>query len=196
MISRLTQPLQVAVKHLLFNAVLLGGIITSSGQSSPVAVYTFDDSTANDSSGNALHGTLVGSAQIVTNNTRPFAPAGNRVLSLDGVDLDTNSSYVNLGSPAQLNFSGGNATFAAWVFIDVTKSHHTIFSQGEWKRAVGLTIKGQKDILNIGYSYDITISKLGPGSGGSHEFSLVYSWPVRNPRKPPKDKMVIPCPDF
>jgi type IX secretion system PorP/SprF family membrane protein len=61
---------------------------------------------------------------------------------------------------------------------------------------VGLTIKGQKDILNIGYSYDITISKLGPGSGGSHEFSLVYSWPVRNPRKPPKDKMVIPCPDF
>lgn len=61
---------------------------------------------------------------------------------------------------------------------------------------VGLTLKGQKDILNIGYSYDVTISKLGPGSGGSHEFSLVYSWPVRNPRKPPKDKMVIPCPDF
>jgi type IX secretion system PorP/SprF family membrane protein len=61
---------------------------------------------------------------------------------------------------------------------------------------VGLTLKGQKDILNIGYSYDYTISKLGPASGGAHEFSLVYSWPTRNPRKPPKDKMVIPCPDF
>lgn len=61
---------------------------------------------------------------------------------------------------------------------------------------VGMTLKGQKDILNIGYSYDVTISKLGPGSGGSHEFSLVYSWPIRNPRKPPKDKLVIPCPDF
>lgn len=61
---------------------------------------------------------------------------------------------------------------------------------------VGLTLKGEKDILNIGYSYDYTISKLGPGSGGAHEFSLVYSWPIRNPRKPPKDKLIIPCPDF
>jgi type IX secretion system PorP/SprF family membrane protein len=61
---------------------------------------------------------------------------------------------------------------------------------------VGLTLKGEKDVLNIGYSYDYTISKLGPGSGGAHEVSLVYSWPIRNPRKPPKDKLIIPCPDF
>lgn len=61
---------------------------------------------------------------------------------------------------------------------------------------IGFTQKGEKDILNIGYSYDYTISKLGPGSGGAHEFSLVYSWSTRNPRKPPKDKLVIPCPDF
>ena len=61
---------------------------------------------------------------------------------------------------------------------------------------VGLTLKGEKDILNIGYSYDYTISKLGVASGGAHEFSLVYSWPTRNPRKPPKDKLIIPCPDF
>jgi len=65
---------------------------------------------------------------------------------------------------------------------------------------VGMTImKGtaeRRDVLNIGYSFDYTISQLGPGSGGAHEFSLVYSWPIRNPRKPPKDKMVIPCPDF
>jgi type IX secretion system PorP/SprF family membrane protein len=61
---------------------------------------------------------------------------------------------------------------------------------------VGLTLKGKNDILNIGYSYDYTLSQLGPGSGGAHEFSLVYSWPTRNPRKPPKDKLIIPCPDF
>jgi type IX secretion system PorP/SprF family membrane protein len=61
---------------------------------------------------------------------------------------------------------------------------------------VGFTKKGTKDILNIGYSYDFTISKLGPGSGGAHEFSLVYSWNSRDPRKPAKDKLVIPCPDF
>ncbi len=61
---------------------------------------------------------------------------------------------------------------------------------------VGLVLKGKNDVLNIGYSYDYTVSQLGPGSGGAHEFSLVYSWPTRNPRKPPKDKMIIPCPTF
>lgn len=61
---------------------------------------------------------------------------------------------------------------------------------------IGFTKKGDKDVLNIGYSYDYTISQLGAASGGAHEFSLVYSWSTRNPRKPPKDKMMIPCPDF
>ncbi|HEY0656632.1 MAG TPA: type IX secretion system membrane protein PorP/SprF [Chryseosolibacter sp.] len=61
---------------------------------------------------------------------------------------------------------------------------------------LGFTKVGAKDAINIGYSFDYTISKLGPGSGGAHEFSLVYTWPMRNPRKPPADKLVIPCPDF
>lgn len=52
------------------------------------------------------------------------------------------------------------------------------------------------DQLHIGYSYDYTISQLGPGSGGAHEFSIIYTWPTRNPRKPPVDKLVIPCPDL
>jgi type IX secretion system PorP/SprF family membrane protein len=61
---------------------------------------------------------------------------------------------------------------------------------------LGFTKIGAKEALNIGYSFDYTISKLGIGSGGAHEFSLTYTWPMRNPRKPPRDKMVIPCPDF
>lgn len=61
---------------------------------------------------------------------------------------------------------------------------------------LGFVKLGAKDAINIGYSFDYTISKLGPGSGGAHEFSLVYTWPMRNPRKPPADKLVIPCPDF
>jgi type IX secretion system PorP/SprF family membrane protein len=61
---------------------------------------------------------------------------------------------------------------------------------------LGFTKLGAKDAINIGYSFDYTISKLGPASGGAHEFSLVYTWPMRNPRKPPKDKLIIPCPDF
>jgi type IX secretion system PorP/SprF family membrane protein len=61
---------------------------------------------------------------------------------------------------------------------------------------LGFTKLGAKDAINIGYSFDYTISKLGTGSGGAHEFSLVYTWPMRNPRKPPANKLVIPCPDF
>lgn len=61
---------------------------------------------------------------------------------------------------------------------------------------LGFMKLGGKDAINVGYSFDYTISKLGPGSGGAHEFSLVYTWPMRNPRKPPADKLVIPCPDF
>jgi type IX secretion system PorP/SprF family membrane protein len=61
---------------------------------------------------------------------------------------------------------------------------------------LGFTKLGAKDAINLGYSFDYTISKLGPGSGGAHEFSLVYTWPMRNPRKPDPDKLMIPCPDF
>jgi hypothetical protein len=61
------------------------GFYPAAAQPLPVARYTFDDGTAADSSGNSLNGILVGNAQIVTNNSRPFAPANNRVLSLDGV---------------------------------------------------------------------------------------------------------------
>jgi type IX secretion system PorP/SprF family membrane protein len=61
---------------------------------------------------------------------------------------------------------------------------------------IGLTKRGPKDVFNIGYSYDYTISKLGPSSGGAHEFSISYSWSTRDPRKPPKDKLIIPCPKF
>lgn len=61
---------------------------------------------------------------------------------------------------------------------------------------VGFTKIGAKDAINIGYSFDYTISKLGAGSGGAHEFSLSYTWPMRNPRKPPPDKLYLPCPDF
>jgi len=61
---------------------------------------------------------------------------------------------------------------------------------------LGFTQLGAKDAINIGYSFDYTISRLGIGSGGAHEFSLAYTFPLRNPRKPPADKLVIPCPDF
>ena len=47
--------------------------------------------------------------------------------------------------------------------------------------------------LTAGYSYDFTISSLGPGTGGAHELSIIYELPSKkrfNKRK------LIPCPTF
>lgn len=50
--------------------------------------------------------------------------------------------------------------------------------------------------LNIGYSFDYTISKLGIDSGGAHEVSVSYEFSLADPRKPPKNVRRIPCPRF
>jgi hypothetical protein len=119
----------------------------------PVARFTFDDGTAGDSSGNNLNGALIGNAQIIADSTRPFAGAGNKVLSLDGQSsvTGTNQSYVNISdSGGMLNFSGtGNATVMAWVFVKLTKSHNAIFSQGEWRNGASLTVKGDTSPVNL-----------------------------------------------
>ncbi len=56
--------------------------------------------------------------------------------------------------------------------------------------SVGLSTNG----LNIGYSFDYTLSELGIQSGGAHEISLSYEFFVGDPRKPPKSMREIPCP--
>ncbi len=61
---------------------------------------------------------------------------------------------------------------------------------------VGLSKKTKKEILNIGYSFDLTLSNLGAQSGGAHEFSIAYAWFSGDPRKPPKNVRLIPCPNF
>lgn len=53
------------------------------------------------------------------------------------------------------------------------------------------------DELQIGYSYDITISSLGPSSGGSHEISLIYQFEKRgNAKTSVRREKFIPCPSF
>ena len=57
---------------------------------------------------------------------------------------------------------------------------------------VGLVLKD----LNIGYSFDYTISGLGIQSGGAHEISIAYHFSLRDPSKPPRSIMRLPCPKF
>ena len=56
----------------------------------------------------------------------------------------------------------------------------------------GVTTNG----LNIGYSYDYPISRLGFRSGGAHEVSISYEFFLGDPRKPPKNVRQLPCPKF
>lgn len=47
--------------------------------------------------------------------------------------------------------------------------------------------------FGIGYSYDLTVSSQGLGTGGSHELNLSYVFRTRYTKKPVKS---LPCPDF
>lgn len=95
-----------------------------------------------------------------------------------------------------LYFTAAPLVVGAWYRGLPMKSINGIPNNESIVLLLGFTQLGAKDAINIGYSFDYTVSKLGTGSGGAHEFSLVYTWPMRNPRKPPRDKLIIPCPDF
>lgn len=48
--------------------------------------------------------------------------------------------------------------------------------------------------INIGYSYDFTISGLRGQTNGSHELALIYI--IEEPNKPRKKMTYVPCPTF
>lgn len=54
----------------------------------------------------------------------------------------------------------------------------------------------QFDQFEIAYSYDFTVSELGPVSGGTHELSLRYKMPIHLSDRAKKPMKYIPCPTF
>ncbi|MFA0960723.1 type IX secretion system membrane protein PorP/SprF [Roseivirga sp. BDSF3-8] len=62
--------------------------------------------------------------------------------------------------------------------------------------SVVLLVGFTSDNLQIGYSFDYTVSRLGIASGGAHEISLTYLFNLADPRRPPKNVRQIPCPRF
>lgn len=78
-------------------------------------------------------------------------------------------------------------------FDNFTNNEAIVFLIGFTKKG-DADRQGKRDYLNIGYSYDFTISELGTAAGGAHEFSISYSWFTGDPRKPPKNVRLIPCP--
>lgn len=67
---------------------------------------------------------------------------------------------------------------------------------GIWYRnkdAFIITLGLESEYIKVGYSYDVTISKLSLGSGGSHEVSMGFNFACR-PKK--KSFRTISCPSF
>ena len=56
----------------------------------------------------------------------------------------------------------------------------------------------RQDKFSIGYSYDLTISTLGAGSGGAHEISLSYIFEplTPKPKRSRSSKHQLSCPKF
>lgn len=61
--------------------------------------------------------------------------------------------------------------------------------------ALAFLIGYEVNNCKIGYSYDMTISRMTTRSGGSHEISLVYEWASKKRKKQSK-RRVIPCAKF
>lgn len=76
--------------------------------------------------------------------------------------------------------------------IPVFKQYDVGYSNHD---AVTFLVGFHQDFLTIGYSYDLTVSQLGPSTGGSHEISVGYEFYYEKKRKKQYDKYV-PCPRF
>jgi type IX secretion system PorP/SprF family membrane protein len=62
--------------------------------------------------------------------------------------------------------------------------------------AVVVVLGFQLTRFEISYSYDLTVSELGPSSGGTHELALKFKVDLATQVKAKKKQKFIPCPTF
>lgn len=61
--------------------------------------------------------------------------------------------------------------------------------------AIAVLVGYEINNMKIGYSYDLTISKLTPNSGGSHEITWTYEWASKKNKRKSK-RRIMPCAKF
>jgi len=62
--------------------------------------------------------------------------------------------------------------------------------------AVVIILGFQFEKIEVSYSYDFTVSELGPMAGGAHEVALKYKLGIQMHAKTKKREKFIPCPTF
>ena len=75
--------------------------------------------------------------------------------------------------------------------IPIVKSYKPGYANND---AVSFIAGYKKDRISVGYSYDLTISKLFRSTGGAHEISVTYSYCP--PAKKIKPRKRIACAKF
>jgi len=73
------------------------------------------------------------------------------------------------------------------------QSNGTAFGNND---AIALVLGLRLGQFDVGYSYDFTVSNLGPSTGGAHEIALKFEFDVPRSRRPRRREMFVPCPTF
>lgn len=125
---------------------------------------------------------IVGTSRLPrrwTGHAGATIPVGDRN---SDVSLSPNILYQVQGDFQQLNLG-----------LYVNKSPFVAGVWYRWQDALIVMLGVQTNTIRVGYSYDLTLNRLGIGTGGSHEVSLALQFNC----KPPKKKFrVINCPSF
>lgn len=113
----------------------------------------------------------------------------------DGTSLTISANYKAQEKWDQLDIRGSinkNAfTFGlSYRGIPVFKKYKDGYSNND---AVVLLFGVQAKKIKIGYTYDITISKLINNTGGAHEISIIYEWHKKRKRR---KRFFVPCAKF
>jgi len=145
-----------------------------------VGWWKFDEAEGNtvpDSSGNGLHGRLVGDARIVSD------PERGSVLSLDG-----DGDYVDCGNSAAFDITG-SITTTAWVKVGTLnmfnkdKTHQAVINKGDYAYAwvlslvqdAGTHFWGYYGLTEQGYEERGVVSGvIGVNDGNWHHVACVY----------------------
>ncbi len=133
------------------------------------------------------------------------AHGGYKFTLAEGGRKTLNTSYLNVAFnyKAQQKFDqldlGMYYTREPFVFglwyrgLPLIKSYEGILNNDAFAIILGYKVIDYN--LNIGYSYDITISRLATNSAGSHEISLIYEVASKKKKRRGK-RFFVPCAKF
>ena len=117
-------------------------------------------------------------------------PKQRRFRSPDAPTLSPNIIYQQQGTAQQINYGMYLNNIVPAMVFGIWYRQTIAFDQPE---SITFLVGIRHNAINVGYSYDVSLSKLHRVSGGSHELSVAYLLPCRTPKVRVRK---INCPSF